>query len=63
MIGKPDPEPYVKGAALYSFAPEDCVVVEDAPAGIRSGKAAGTRICSSTPKPTTSSSNWGLAGS
>jgi beta-phosphoglucomutase-like phosphatase (HAD superfamily) len=41
VIGKPDPELYVKGAA---FAPEDCVVVEDAPAGIRSGKAAGARI-------------------
>jgi mannitol-1-/sugar-/sorbitol-6-phosphatase len=44
VIGKPDPEPYVKGAALLGFAPEDCVVVEDAPAGIRSGKAAGARI-------------------
>jgi sugar-phosphatase len=38
--GKPDPEPYVKGAAALGFAPQDCVVMEDAPAGIRAGKSA-----------------------
>jgi mannitol-1-/sugar-/sorbitol-6-phosphatase len=43
-IGKPDPEPYLKGAALLGFAPQDCVVVEDAAAGVRSGKAAGARV-------------------
>jgi mannitol-1-/sugar-/sorbitol-6-phosphatase len=42
--GKPDPEPYVKGAALLGFSPRDCVVVEDAAAGVRAGKAAGTRV-------------------
>lgn len=42
--GKPHPEPYRKAAALLGFAAEDCVVVEDAPAGIRSGKAAGARV-------------------
>jgi sugar-phosphatase len=42
--GKPDPEPYLKGAEVLQLAPEECVVVEDAPAGIRAGKAAGTRI-------------------
>ena len=42
--GKPDPEPYLKGAALLGFAPQDCLVIEDAPAGIRSGKAAGARV-------------------
>jgi sugar-phosphatase len=42
--GKPDPEPYLKGASLLGISPEDCVVVEDAPAGIRAGKAAGTRV-------------------
>ena len=42
--GKPDPEPYVKGARALSFAPGDCIVVEDAPAGIRAGKAAGARV-------------------
>jgi mannitol-1-/sugar-/sorbitol-6-phosphatase len=42
--GKPSPEPYLKGAELLGLAAADCVVVEDAPAGIRSGKAAGTRV-------------------
>jgi sugar-phosphatase len=42
--GKPDPEPYQKGASLLGVSPGDCVVVEDAPAGIRAGKAAGTRV-------------------
>ena len=42
--GKPHPEPYVKGAGALGFAPADCVVVEDVPAGIRSGKAAGARV-------------------
>jgi mannitol-1-/sugar-/sorbitol-6-phosphatase len=42
--GKPDPEPYLKGAALLGFAPQDCLVIEDVPAGIRSGKAAGARV-------------------
>jgi mannitol-1-/sugar-/sorbitol-6-phosphatase len=38
--GKPHPEPYLKGAQLLGVAAMDCVVFEDAPAGIRSGKAA-----------------------
>ncbi len=42
--GKPDPEPYLKGASFLGFSPKDCVVVEDAPAGIGSGKAAGARV-------------------
>jgi mannitol-1-/sugar-/sorbitol-6-phosphatase len=42
--GKPDPEPYLKGAAAIHLAPQDCVVIEDAPSGTRSGKAAGCRV-------------------
>ena len=42
--GKPHPEPYLKGAALLGYPPSDCVVVEDAPAGVRAGKAAGARV-------------------
>lgn len=42
--GKPHPEPYLKGAKLLGLAPQDCVVFEDAPAGIRSGKAAHSRV-------------------
>jgi len=42
--GKPDPEPYLKGAQMLGLAATDCVVMEDAPAGIRAGKAAGSRV-------------------
>jgi len=42
--GKPDPEPYLKGAKLLGFRAEDCIVFEDVPAGVRSGKAAGARV-------------------
>jgi sugar-phosphatase len=42
--GKPAPDPYLKGAEVLGFAAQDCVVVEDAPAGVRSGKAAGARV-------------------
>lgn len=42
--GKPAPDPYLKGAALLGFKAADCVVVEDVPAGIRSGKSAGCRV-------------------
>jgi sugar-phosphatase len=42
--GKPDPEPYQKAAANLGFAAQDCIVLEDAPAGIRAGKAAGARV-------------------
>jgi len=42
--GKPDPEPYVKGAQLLGVAPGDCIVMEDAPAGVRAGKAAGAFV-------------------
>ncbi|MBZ5615067.1 MAG: HAD family hydrolase [Acidobacteriia bacterium] len=43
-IGKPDPEPYLKAAAILGFAASDCIVVEDVPAGIRAGKAAGAGV-------------------
>jgi sugar-phosphatase len=42
--GKPDPEPYRRGAELLRFRPEECVVVEDAPSGVGAGKAAGCRV-------------------
>jgi mannitol-1-/sugar-/sorbitol-6-phosphatase len=42
--GKPSPEPYRKGAEMLGFAAEDCIVVEDAPAGIKSGKAAHAKV-------------------
>ncbi|HWF04957.1 MAG TPA: HAD-IA family hydrolase [Candidatus Angelobacter sp.] len=42
--GKPSPEPYLKGAALLGFAPSDCLVFEDAPAGIAAARAAGCQV-------------------
>jgi sugar-phosphatase len=42
--GKPDPEPYLKGAAGLGFEPADCLVIEDAPAGIQSARAGGMKV-------------------
>lgn len=42
--GKPDPEPYRRGAELLGFHPEECIVVEDAPSGVGAGIAAGIRV-------------------
>ena len=42
--GKPNPEPYLKGAFQLGFAPAECVVIEDAPAGIEAGKSGGMRV-------------------
>jgi sugar-phosphatase len=42
--GKPDPEPYLKGAQILGAVGAECVVIEDAPAGIRAGKAAGAHV-------------------
>jgi mannitol-1-/sugar-/sorbitol-6-phosphatase len=42
--GKPSPEGYLRAAAGLGFAPGACVVVEDAPAGIEAGLAAGMRV-------------------
>jgi sugar-phosphatase len=41
--GKPDPEGYKKAADLLGVAYADCVVFEDAPAGIKAARAAGMR--------------------
>ena len=42
--GKPHPEPYLKGAELLGFKPAECLVIEDAPAGIRSAHAGGMKV-------------------
>jgi len=42
--GKPHPEPYLKGAQFLGAIGAECVVIEEAPAGIRAGKAAGARV-------------------
>jgi sugar-phosphatase len=42
--GKPNPDPYLMGAKILGVSTADCVVIEDAPSGIRAGKAAGARV-------------------
>jgi sugar-phosphatase len=42
--GKPHPEPYLKGAERLGFAPGDCLVIEDAPAGIQAAHAGGMKV-------------------
>lgn len=41
--GKPDPEGYLTAAARLGHSAADCIVIEDAPAGIESAQAAGMR--------------------
>jgi sugar-phosphatase len=42
--GKPDPEPYRRGADLLGFRPEDCLVIEDSSSGANAGRAAGCKV-------------------
>jgi mannitol-1-/sugar-/sorbitol-6-phosphatase len=42
--GKPDPEPFLKGAGLLGVHAEECLVIEDAPAGIRAAHAGGMKV-------------------
>jgi sugar-phosphatase len=46
--GKPDPEPYLRGAKLLGVNAAECLVVEDAPAGILAAHAAGMRVIALT---------------
>jgi mannitol-1-/sugar-/sorbitol-6-phosphatase len=46
--GKPDPEPYRKGAELLGFAPHECLVIEDAVSGATAGRAAGCMVLATT---------------
>jgi sugar-phosphatase len=46
--GKPHPQPYLAGAALLGFAPEECVVFEDAASGTKAGRAAGCTVVATT---------------
>ena len=39
--GKPNPEPYLKGLEKAGVSPEEAFVIENAPLGVRAGKAAG----------------------
>jgi len=53
--GKPHPAPYLTGAKKCGVDPTKCLIVEDAIAGLKSGRAAGARtlaVCTSTPRET-----------
>src|SRR4051794_2600478 len=43
-VGKPDPACYLLAAAKLDVEPRRCLVVEDAPAGVMSGRAAGMQV-------------------
>lgn len=46
--GKPDPAPYLAGAALLGLPAEECVVFEDAESGTLAGRAAGCIVIATT---------------
>jgi sugar-phosphatase len=46
--GKPNPEPFLAGAALLGFKPEMCVVFEDSSSGAQAGRAAGCTVVATT---------------
>lgn len=39
--GKPNPEPYLKGLEIAGVSPEEAIVIENAPLGVKAAKAAG----------------------
>jgi sugar-phosphatase len=43
-LGKPDPAPYLLGARRVGYVPHRCLVVEDAPPGVASARAAGCPV-------------------
>jgi sugar-phosphatase len=47
-LGKPDPEGYLTAAERLGYSPAECLVIEDAPAGIESARAAGMRVIAIT---------------
>ncbi|TRZ83786.1 HAD family phosphatase [bacterium] len=52
--GKPSPEPYLNAAKNLGVSPKDCVVIENAPLGIKSAKKAGIyciAVCSTLDRP------------
>lgn len=49
--GKPDPEPYLKGLEIAAVKPEEAIVIENAPLGVRAGVAAGLKTYAVTTGP------------
>jgi sugar-phosphatase len=59
--GKPDPESYLLAASRLGVRPADCVVLEDAPAGVAAGRAAGMAVLAiggSVPRPELVGATW-----
>ena len=50
--GKPAPDSYLLAAERLGLDPADCLVLEDAPAGVAAGRAAGLRPCGPSPRRT-----------
>jgi beta-phosphoglucomutase len=46
--GKPDPEPYLRAIQKLHVAPSECLIIENAPLGIRAGKSAGAAVVAIT---------------
>jgi len=46
--GKPHPMPYLEGAKILGFPPEECVVIEDSYSGVKAGEAAGCTVIGTT---------------
>ncbi|MFC0844445.1 HAD-IA family hydrolase [Streptomyces noboritoensis] len=42
--GKPSPVPYLLAAERFGALPQDCLVIEDAPSGVLSGRRAGMTV-------------------
>lgn len=46
--GKPDPEPYLRGAEILGLPAADCVVFEDSASGTKAGRSAGCTVIGTT---------------
>ncbi|HEX3321004.1 MAG TPA: HAD family phosphatase [Terriglobales bacterium] len=58
---KPDPQPFLMAAERMKLDPKGCIVVENAPYGVRSAKAAGCRviaICTTLDAGDLNSADW-----
>jgi sugar-phosphatase len=43
-LGKPNPDAYLLAATALGLNPSECVVIEDAPAGVEAARAAGMKV-------------------
>jgi pseudouridine 5'-phosphatase len=59
--GKPSPDIFLKAAAAMEVEPSNCIVFEDAPAGVQGAKAAGMR-CIAIPNPEIDKKLYEIAG-